>query len=159
MLKCLHLSNFFKSALVTTFHLAKSKALYTIHLDDLSCKIKSSAITDSKLSPIKAAVFPLVKIDKKLVKISKEIYKNLKKYWSVFYDEGGSIGRRYARQDEIGTPFCITIDGDSAKNKDVTIRNRDDTKQIRVKIKDLSDILKKLISNGIKFEKAGRLIN
>jgi len=113
----------------------------------------------SKLSPIKAAVFPLVKIDKKLVKISKEIYKNLKKYWSVFYDEGGSIGRRYARQDEIGTPFCITIDGDSAKNKDVTIRNRDDTKQIRVKIKDLSDILKKLISNGIKFEKAGRLIN
>jgi len=111
-----------------------------------------------KISPIKAAIFPLVKTDEKLVKISKEIYEDLKKDFYVIYDDGGSVGRRYARNDEIGTPFCITIDGDSVKNKDVTIRNRDDTKQIRVKVSDLKDILKKLINQEIEFEKAGKLV-
>jgi glycyl-tRNA synthetase len=90
-----------------------------------------------KLAPVKAAIFPLVKADDKLVKLAREIYISLKKDFYVIYDDGGSVGRRYARQDEAGTPFCITIDSDSAKNKDVTIRNRDDTKQIRVKIENL----------------------
>ena len=69
------------------------------------------------------------------------------------------MGRRYARQDESGTPFCITIDGDSAKGKDVTIRERDSTKQIRVKILELRDVMRKLIFSEIEFEKAGKIID
>jgi len=76
----------------------------------------------------------------------------------VIYDESGSIGRRYARNDEIGTPFCITVDEYSLKNKDVTIRDRDTTKQIRVKLSVLKEIMKKLINREIEFEKAGKLM-
>ncbi len=111
-----------------------------------------------KISPIKAAIFPLVKNDKELAKLSKEIYWDLREEWNIVYDESGSVGRRYARQDEIGTPFCITIDGDSIKNQDVTIRDRDSTKQIRIKVKDLKNVLRDLINNKIEFEKAGNLI-
>jgi glycyl-tRNA synthetase len=109
------------------------------------------------LAPIKAAIFPIVK-GEKFEKIAKNIYKDLKKDFNVFYDSGGSVGRRYSRQDEIGTPFAITCDGDSINGKDCTIRNRDDTKQIRVKIKDLKVILRKLINKEIKFEKAGKIV-
>ena len=105
-----------------------------------------------KLAPIKAAIFPLVKKDKSLVQIAKDIYKNLRKEWNVLYDESGSVGRRYARNDEIGTPFCITIDGDSKKRKDVTIRNRDNGEQKRIKIENLKDTLRKLISYEILFK-------
>lgn len=105
-----------------------------------------------KLSPVKAAIFPLVKKEESLVKLSKEIYNNLKTEWNVNYDESGSVGRRYARNDEIGTPFCITIDNDSEKNKDVTIRNRDTQEQKRVKIEKLKETLRKLINEEIKFE-------
>jgi len=108
-----------------------------------------------KLAPIKVAVFPLVN---KLEKKAKEIYESLKKDFNCFYDKSGSIGRRYARQDEIGTPYCITIDFDSLKKEDVTVRNRDDIKQIRVKIKDIKEIMQKLINQEIKFEKAGKII-
>jgi glycyl-tRNA synthetase len=108
-----------------------------------------------KLSPIKAAVFPIVK-GHEFEKIAEEIVKNLRKEWSIIYDKSGSIGRRYARNDEIGTPFCITIDGDSFKNKDVTIRDRDTKKQIRVKIEELNNILRKLIEKEISFDKAGK---
>lgn len=112
-----------------------------------------------RLAPVKAAVFPLVKKDKNLIKSAKEIHNELKKEWNVAYDESGSVGRRYARNDEIGTPFCITIDNDTLKNNSVTVRFRDTTKQIRVKIKKLKETLKKLINSEIEFEKAGRLIN
>ena len=98
-----------------------------------------------KLSPIKAAVFPLVKNDKELVKIAEEVYEDLKQEWNVIYDASGSVGRRYARNDEAGTPFCITIDSDSIIRQDVTIRDRNTTKQIRVKIKDLKDVLRGLV--------------
>ncbi|MFA4952882.1 MAG: glycine--tRNA ligase [Candidatus Pacearchaeota archaeon] len=111
----------------------------------------------AKLSPIKAAVFPIVKSEE-FEKISEEIVKDLKKEFNVVYDKSGSIGRRYARNDEIGTPYCITIDGDSTKNKDVTIRDRDTTKQVRVKVKNLKEILKMLIEGEIEFEKAGKLV-
>jgi glycyl-tRNA synthetase len=105
-----------------------------------------------KLAPIKVAIFPLVKKDNKLVEISKKIHKDLQEEWNVTYDESGSIGRRYARQDEIGTPFCITVDGDSAKNKDVTIRNRDNGEQKRIKISEINNTIKKLISGEISFD-------
>jgi glycyl-tRNA synthetase len=110
-----------------------------------------------KLAPIKAAVFPIVK-NEIYEKICDDIVNDLRKEWNVVYDRSGSIGRRYARNDEIGTPFCITVDDKSPKNKDVTIRDRDSTKQIRVKLKDLRDILRKLIEKEIEFEKAGELV-
>ncbi|VVB83980.1 Proline--tRNA ligase [uncultured archaeon] len=103
------------------------------------------------LAPIKAAIFPLVKRDD-FEKICTDIVVDLKKDWNVAYDISGSIGRRYSRNDEIGTPFCITIDEDSLKNKDVTIRDRDTKKQVRVKISGLKETLKKLINQEIEFE-------
>jgi glycyl-tRNA synthetase len=105
-----------------------------------------------QIAPVKTAVFPLVKTDNKLVEISRKIYEDLKKNFYTIYDDSGSIGRRYARNDEIGTPFCVTIDGDSVKNKDVTIRNRDNAEQKRIKIKDLKNVLEDLIKEKIRFE-------
>jgi glycyl-tRNA synthetase len=110
------------------------------------------------LAPIKAAILPIVKNKKEFIDLSKEVYDSLKKEFNVVQDVSGSIGRRYSRNDEIGTPYCITIDGDSLRNKDVTIRNRDDTKQIRVKISELKTILKSLIDEEVDFEKCGRII-
>jgi len=96
---------------------------------------------DKSLAPIKAAVLPLVKNKPKLVKKAKDVYQMLKPYFMTQYDETGSIGRRYRRQDEISTLFCITIDFDSLKKDDVTIRDRDTMKQKRVKTKDLVECL------------------
>lgn len=110
-----------------------------------------------KLAPVKAAVFPIVK-KPEYEKLAENILEDLKKEFNVVSDNSGSIGRRYSRNDEAGTPFCITIDEESPKKKDVTIRDRDTTKQIRVKIDDLKDTLRKLISKEIAFEKAGKLV-
>ncbi len=110
------------------------------------------------LAPYSCAVLPLVKANKELVSISKNIFENLKKELNVFYDDSGSIGRRYARNDEVGIPYCITIDQESIKNNEVTVRERDTTNQIRVKISDLKEILHKLINKEIKFEKEGKLL-
>ncbi len=109
-----------------------------------------------KIAPFEIAILPLVN-KAGMDKLAKEVYSSLKEDFDCFYDDSGSIGRRYARQDEIGTPFCITIDGESLKKKDVTIRRRDDQKQIRVKINDLKEILKGLL-DGLEFEKAGKLV-
>ncbi|MDD5012212.1 MAG: glycine--tRNA ligase [Candidatus Nanoarchaeia archaeon] len=109
------------------------------------------------LAPIKAAIFPIVKRND-FEKISLEIINELKEDLHVVSDLSGSIGRRYARNDEIGTPYCITVDEESLKNKDVTIRDRDTKKQIRVKISELKNVLKKLINGQISFEKAGKLL-
>ncbi|MFH0831882.1 MAG: glycine--tRNA ligase [archaeon] len=96
-----------------------------------------------EISPFNAAIFPLVNKDG-LDSEAEKIYRMLKKYQlNIFYDDSGSIGRRYRRQDEIGTPYCITIDYDSMKDKTVTIRDRDTMKQERVKISELSEILMK----------------
>lgn len=111
----------------------------------------------AKLAPIKAAIFPIVK-KKEFETIAEDIVRELKQDYYVVYDKSGSIGRRYARNDEIGTPYCITIDGDSLRKKDVTIRERDTTKQIRVKINVLREILKKLVDGKIQFENAGKLV-
>lgn len=96
-----------------------------------------------KIAPIKVAVFPLVRNKPELVKKSKEVYKLLKRDFVCQYDELGSIGRRYRRGDEIGTIFAITVDFESLKKNDVTVRNRDSMKQKRVKINDLTEILKR----------------
>lgn len=110
-----------------------------------------------KLAPIKAAIFPIIK-KPEYEEIAKAIIKDLNQEMYVVYDKSGSIGRRYARNDEIGTPFCITVDEDSPKKKTVTIRDRDSTKQISVKITDLKETLRKLINKEIEFIKAGKLV-
>jgi len=84
-----------------------------------------------RLAPIKAAVFPLVKKDG-MPESAREIYAQLKPHFNVFYDEKGAVGRRYRRQDEIGTPFCITVDGQTLSDGTVTIRDRDTLRQWRV---------------------------
>jgi glycyl-tRNA synthetase len=94
------------------------------------------------LAPIKVAVLPLVKNKQEIIKKAKEVYQLLRPHFICQYDEVGSIGRRYRRQDEIATCFCLTIDFESLKNNDLTIRNRDTMKQERVKIKDLVKVLK-----------------
>lgn len=89
-----------------------------------------------KLAPIKVAVLPLVKKGG-LKEKAEEIFNSLKMDYVAYYDDAGSIGRRYARQDEIGTPYCITIDFETLEDESVTIRDRDSTEQKRVKISDL----------------------
>jgi glycyl-tRNA synthetase len=105
-----------------------------------------------KIAPIKSAVFPIVKKDKKVVKIAREIFEGLKEDLNVVYDESGSVGRRYARQDEIGTPYCVTVDGDSLEDGMVTIRERDTTKQVRVDKEEIGEIINKLIKGKKKFK-------
>lgn len=93
------------------------------------------------LAPYKVAVFPLLKNKPELVKKAKEVYDILKKEFVVAFDDRGNIGKRYYSQDEIGTPFCVTIDFDTLEKDDVTIRDRDTMKQERIKIKDLKEYL------------------
>ena len=94
------------------------------------------------LAPIKAAVLPL---SKKLAPLASDIYCQLAKSFDVQYDEAGSIGKRYRRQDSIGTPICITVDFDSEANQTVTVRDRDSMKQQVVKIADLNSYIENLI--------------
>lgn len=84
-----------------------------------------------KLAPIKAAVLPLVKKDG-MPEVADKIYRTLQRSMKVQYDEGAAIGRRYRRQDEIGTPFCITVDGDTLTDQTVTVRHRDSMEQTRI---------------------------
>lgn len=98
------------------------------------------------LAPYKVGIFPLIKKKKELTCKAREVFNELNNYFNCFYDESGSIGRRYRRQDEIGTPYCVTIDFDTLKNDTVTIRDRDSMKQERVDTKELKEkISKKLI--------------
>ncbi len=90
------------------------------------------------LAPIKVAILPLVKNKPEIIKKAKEVYQLLNPHFMCQYDEVGSIGRRYRRQDEIATCFCLTIDFESLKNNDLTVRNRDTMKQERVKIEEIN---------------------
>lgn len=93
---------------------------------------------DKRLAPVKIAVFPLLKNKPKLVKKSKEIFDSLKNQYHCEFDDNGNIGKRYRRQDEIGTPYCVTVDFDTIEKDDtVTIRDRDTMEQVRVPIKEL----------------------
>ncbi len=106
--------------------------------------IKESEVVlrfDKKLAPIKIAILPLSKKED-LTKVAQDIYKDLRQNWVCQYDTTGSIGKRYRRQDEIGTPYCVTVDFDSLEDKAVTVRDRDTMKQDRIKIGELVDYLK-----------------
>ena len=93
------------------------------------------------IAPIKAGVFPLVKKDG-MPEFAHKLTDELRKSFPVFYDESGAIGRRYRRQDEVGTPYCITVDGDSVKDGTVTVRDRDTLKQDRIAADALAGYLK-----------------
>jgi len=94
------------------------------------------------IAPYKAAVFPLLRNKPELVKKARKVYEELKGEFMVDFDDHGNIGKRYRRQDEVGTPFTITCDFDSLKQDDVTVRDRDTIKQKRVKIGELIGYLK-----------------
>jgi glycyl-tRNA synthetase len=89
---------------------------------------------------MKAAILPLVNRDG-MDDIAKKMTKDLQKYFRVFYDDSGAIGRRYRRQDEIGTPFCFTIDSQTLQDQTVTVRERDSMKQERIAIDKVRDFL------------------
>ncbi|MBI3623059.1 glycine--tRNA ligase [Candidatus Pacearchaeota archaeon] len=110
-----------------------------------------------KLAPIKASVFPIVKVDENIVKYARDIFNGLKKHFNVIYDDGGSIGRRYSRADEGGIPFCITIDEQALKDKTVTIRDRDSTEQVRVKVVEIKNFIERVLS-GENPLKLGKII-
>ncbi len=93
-----------------------------------------------RLAPIKVAVFPLVRRDG-MPELARKVFADLKKRFTAFYDESGAIGRRYRRQDEVGTPYCVTVDGKSLEDNTVTVRYRDSREQPRVAIPELADFI------------------
>jgi glycyl-tRNA synthetase len=97
-----------------------------------------------RLAPVKAAVFPLVKKDG-MPEVAIDIYRALKRHFNVFYDEKGAVGRRYARQDEAGTPYCITVDGQTLQDNTVTVRDRDSLEQWRIKVDDCVSEIQRLL--------------
>lgn len=98
---------------------------------------------DKRLAPYKAAVFPLLANKPELVKLAREIYDDLSPRLMTAWDDRGNIGKRYYAQDEIGTPYCVTVDFDSLEDKKVTVRDRDTMKQERVAIGELASYLEK----------------
>ena len=99
------------------------------------------------LAPVQVAVFPLLKNKEELIKKAREVHTMLKPHFRSEWDDNGNVGKRYRRQDEIGTPYCVTIDFDSLEDQAVTVRDRDSMEQERVKIDELESYLsKKLIS-------------
>ena len=98
-----------------------------------------------KLAPIKAAILPLVKKDG-LAEIAEELEKKLRRKFNTYYDQAGAIGRRYRRQDEIGTPYCVCVDFETKENGTVTVRDRDTMEQTRVPMDELADHIGKRVS-------------
>jgi glycyl-tRNA synthetase len=139
------------------------RALLTLVLDAFDEKIEKTGEGENakeekknilhlspNISPIQVAIFPLMKKDG-LAEKAKSVYQSLQGKFAAEYDEAGSIGKRYARHDEIGSPYCITIDYDTLTDDTVTIRDRDSTKQKRIKISDIEQNLTKLL-NGSQFD-------
>ena len=131
---------------------------YSIGADRLTLAVLCEAYDEEKLddgetrvvmhfhpsiAPYKVAVLPL---QKNLIDKAREVYKILSNYFMVSYDEAGSIGKRYRRQDEIGTPMCVTIDFDTLNDNTVTIRDRDTMEQIRLTINELVDYISKKVA-------------
>ncbi|MBD3249871.1 glycine--tRNA ligase [Candidatus Woesearchaeota archaeon] len=108
-----------------------------------------------KLAPVKVGVFPLVN---KLNDDARKVYDILKDDFACQFDSSGSVGRRYARADEAGVPYCITFDFDSLEDKSVTVRDRDSTKQVRVEIEKLNQVISGLLDSKIEFDKSGKLV-
>lgn len=99
-----------------------------------------------KLAPVKVAVFPLLANKEELVNIAKKIFDNLKYEFKTMLDTSGNVGKRYRRQDEIGTPYCVTVDFQSLEDSTVTIRDRDTMQQIRIKIEEIDNYVKEKLA-------------
>ncbi|HQI40603.1 MAG: glycine--tRNA ligase [Ignavibacteriales bacterium UTCHB2] len=108
--------------------------------EEVNGEMRSVLRFHPKLAPIKAAIFPLVNKDG-MPEIAREIEKDLRRNFKVFYDDKGAVGRRYRRQDEAGTPYCITVDTQTLEDKTVTVRDRDTMQQERIAIDQLSRYL------------------
>lgn len=119
-------------------------------------KDRSLFLFNRNIAPVEVAVFPLVNKDK-IPEKAKEVYDLIKNDFGVFYDSKGSIGKMYRRMDEIGCTAMLTIDHDSLKNKDVTLRDRNSMKQIRVKIENLKEVLDKFLE-GVELKKLGKIL-
>jgi glycyl-tRNA synthetase len=112
-----------------------------------------------EIAPIQVAVLPLIS-RKELMDKAQQIFRELRsKRIMAEYDDSGTIGRRYRRNDEIGTPFALTVDFDTLKDNTVTIRDRDTMKQIRIPVEGIADTIRKLIYGEIKFESLGKPLN
>lgn len=114
--------------------------------DEVGGEKRSLLKFDPKIAPIKASVLPLVKNKEALVKVARDLFEQLQKRWNVAWDATGAIGRRYRRADEVGTPFCITVDFETIEEDNaVTIRDRDTTEQVRVPLDEVIPYLSKAI--------------
>lgn len=116
------------------------------HEDEIGGEKRSLLRFHPRIAPIKVAVLPLVKNKEELVTVARNLFDQLRQRWNCQWDASGAIGRRYRRADEVGTPFCITIDFDTIeKDNSVTIRDRDTTDQIRLPMEDVIAYLSKAI--------------
>jgi glycyl-tRNA synthetase len=119
------------------------------HEDEIDGETRTVLKSHPRVAPLKAAIFPLVKRDG-MPELADNIYRDLKKHHiNVFYDEKGAIGRRYRRQDEAGTPYCLTIDGQSLTDHTVTFRDRDSCRQWRVGVDSVRTALSELLEKGV----------
>jgi glycyl-tRNA synthetase len=116
--------------------MAVLSAAYTV--DEVNGEKRIVLKLPKHLAPVKVAVSPLLKNKPELVAKAREVYDMLKKeFGNVMWDDNGNVGKRYRRQDEIGTPYCVTIDFDTLQDNTVTVRDRDTTDQMRVSISDI----------------------
>lgn len=114
--------------------------------DEVGGEKRSLLKFDPKIAPIKACVLPLVKNKEALVSVARELFEKLQRRWNVQWDATGAIGRRYRRADEVGVPFCITVDFETIEDDNaVTIRDRDTTDQVRIPIDEVIPYLSKAI--------------
>jgi len=115
--------------------------------DEVGGEVRSLLKFHPSIAPVKVSVLPLVKNKEELVKVARTLFDQLKLRWNVDWDVSGAIGRRYRRADEIGTPYCVTVDFDTIeKDGCVTIRDRDTTEQIRIKMEEVVPYLSKKIN-------------
>ena len=113
--------------------------------DEVGGETRSVLRFHPRLAPIKAAVLPLVKNKPELIAKAEAVYAKLQRRYYVTYDTAGQIGRRYRRMDEVGTPYCITVDFDTLEDDTVTLRDRDTTEQRRVTVQELLDFMEEQI--------------
>ena len=114
--------------------------------DEVGGEKRSLLKFSPRVAPIKAAILPLLKNKEQLVGVARDLYEKLSQRYNVMYDAAGAIGRRYRRADEVGIPFCITIDFETVEDDaGVTIRDRDSTDQIRLPIDEVIPYLSKAI--------------
>jgi glycyl-tRNA synthetase len=114
--------------------------------DEVGGEKRSLLKFDPKIAPIKVAVLPLVKNKEALVGVARVLFEKLQMRWNCQWDASGAIGRRYRRADEVGVPFCVTVDFETIESDNaVTIRDRDSTEQVRIPLDQVVEYLSKAI--------------